>query len=131
MTTSPPSVFSPKVFGAFLPGKLDVLYALELCVSEDTRSGPVPRMSVPFARPSGTSLYEADALTWRLYHCHAACIANAINNDGYGPELACQLHDALWPALPRAPVSVDQIRSALASIRDALHAIETDRSWYV
>jgi hypothetical protein len=69
------------VFGAETARALDALLALEECVSAEMRHGGVVAMeSVPFARPSGVSMYEADALTWRLYHTHASCVVNAINN---------------------------------------------------
>jgi hypothetical protein len=60
--------FSAEVFGAETARALDALLALEGCVSADTmRGGVVATESVPFARPTGVSMYEADALTWRFY----------------------------------------------------------------
>ena len=84
--------FSAEVFGADMARALDAFAALEVCISADTlRCGGAAATaaeSVPFARPSGVSMYEADALTWRLYHTHASCVVNAINNAAYGDGLA-------------------------------------------
>ena len=55
--------FSVEVFGADMARALDAFAALEVCISADTlRGGAVAAESVPFARPSGVSMYEADAL---------------------------------------------------------------------
>jgi hypothetical protein len=55
---------------------LDARATLDACVSADTlRCAPQNMMvpvSVPSARPTGASLYEADALTWRFYRTRAA-----------------------------------------------------------
>ena len=90
-------VFSAEVFGADMARVLNAFAALEVCVSADMlRIGAVAAESVPFARPSGVSMYEADALTWRLYHTHASCAVNAINNAAYGGALARALYACLF-----------------------------------
>ena len=122
-------VFSVEVFGADMARALDAFAALEVCISADTLrcGGAVAEESVPFARPSGVSMYEADALTWRLYHAHASCVVNAINNAAYGDELARALHAHLFASFaepnvvhPMVAVSVDQVRAALSAVRRAL-----------
>ena len=123
--------FSAAVFGADMARALDAFAALEACISADTlRGGAVAAESVPFARPSGVSMYEADALTWRLYHTHASCVVNAINNAAYGDELARALHAYLFASFaepnvvhPLLAVSDDQVRAALSAVRRALRAI--------
>jgi hypothetical protein len=81
--------FSAEAFGAKTAGALNVLLALEECVSADMlRGGAVATESVQFARPTGISMYEADALTWRFYHYHNNSVAHAINNTAYGDALA-------------------------------------------
>ena len=122
--------FSAEVFGADMARALDAFAALEVCISEDTLrcGGAVATAeSVPFARPTGVSMYEADALTWRLYHAHASCVVNAINNAAYGDELARALHAHLFASFaepnvahPMVAVSVDQVRAALSAVRRAL-----------
>ena len=120
--------FSVDVFGADMARALDAFAALEVCISADTlRGGAVGEESVPFARPTGVSMYEADALTWRLYHTHASCVVNAINNAAYGDELARALHAHLFASFaepnvvhPMVAVSVDQVRAALSAVRRAL-----------
>lgn len=121
--------FSAEVFGADMARALDAFAALEACISADTLrcGGAVAAESVPFARPSGVSMYEADALTWRLYHAHASCVVNAINNAAYGDELARALHAHLFASFaepnvvhPMVAVSVDQVRAALSAVRRAL-----------
>ena len=122
--------FSAEVFGAEMARALDAFAELEVCISADTLRGgavPVAAESVPFARPSGVSMYEADALTWRLYHTHASCVVNAINNAAYGDELARALHAHLFASFaepnvahPMVAVSVDQVRAALSAVRRAL-----------
>ena len=122
--------FSVEVFGADMARALDAFAALEVCISADTLrcGGAVATAeSVPFARPSGVSMYEADALTWRLYHAHASCVVNAINNAAYGDELARALHAHLFATFaepnvvhPMVAVSVDQVRAALSAVRRAL-----------
>ena len=123
--------FSAEVFGADMARALDAFAALEVCISADTlRCGgavATAAESVPFARPSGASMYEADALTWRLYHTHASCVVNAINNAAYGDELARALHAHLFASFaepnvvhPMVAVSVDQVRAALSAVRRAL-----------
>ena len=125
--------FSVEVFGAERARALDALAALEACVSADLMRGrAVAPESVPFARPTGASLYEADALTWRLYHSHASCVANAINNAAYGDELARALYARLIllssseeeeGTVNLRPTSVDDVRAALAALRRALRAL--------
>ena len=120
--------FSAEVFGADMARALDAFAELEGCISADTlRGGAVAVESVPFARPTGVSMYEADALTWRLYHTHASCVVNAINNAAYGDELARALHAHLFASFaepnvvhPMVAVSVDQVRAALSAVRRAL-----------
>jgi hypothetical protein len=90
-------VFSEAAYkSAPLARLLNALYALEACVSADTLNRAPPcrlaTESAPFARPQGTSLYEADALTWRFYYTDANCVVSAINNAAYGPVLARALH---------------------------------------
>jgi hypothetical protein len=130
--------FSAEVFGADMARALDAFAALEVCISADTlRSGGAlaTAESVPFARPSGVSMYEADALTWRLYHTHASCVVNAINNAAYGDELARALHAHLFASFaepnvvhPMVAVSVDQVRAALSAVRRALlRALMSDK----
>ena len=124
--------FSAEVFGAEMARALDAFAELEVCISADTLCGgavPVAAESVPFARPSGVSMYEADALTWRLYHTHASCVVNAINNAAYGDGLARALHAYLFASFaepnvvhPLLAVSVDQVRAALSAVRRALRA---------
>ena len=125
--------FSAEVFGADMARALDAFAALEVCISADTLrcGGAVATAeSVPFARPSGVSMYEADALTWRLYHTHASCVVNAINNAAYGDELARALHAHLFASFAEpnvvhpmmVAVSVDQVRAALLAVRRALRA---------
>ena len=124
--------FSVEVFGADMARALDAFAALEVCISADTLrcGGAVAEESVPFARPSGASMYEADALTWRLYHTHASCVVNAINNAAYGDGLARALHAHLFASFaepnvvhPMVAVSVDQVRAALSAVRRALRAV--------
>ena len=122
--------FSAEVFGADMARALDAFAALEVCITADTLrcGGAVATAeSVPFARPSGVSMYEADALTWRLYHAHASCVVNAINNAAYGDELARALHAHLFASFaepnvvhPMVAVSVDQVRAALLAVRRVL-----------
>jgi hypothetical protein len=128
-TTTTACVFSAEVFGADMARALDAFAALEVCISSDTlrSGGAVAAESVPFARPSGVSMYEADALTWRLYHTHASCVVNAINNAVYGDGLARALHAYLFASFaepnvvhPMLAVSVDQVRAALSAVRRAL-----------
>jgi hypothetical protein len=122
--------FSVEVIGADMARALDAFAALEVCISADTmKGGAVAAESVPFARPTGVSMYEADALTWRLYHTHASCVVNAINNAAYGDALARALHACLFassaePGIvhPLLPVSVDGVRAALSAVRRALRA---------
>jgi hypothetical protein len=130
--------FSVEVFGADMARALDAFAALEVCITADTLlcGGAVATAeSVPFARPSGVSMYEADALTWRLYHTHASCVVNAINNAAYGDELARALHAHLFASFaepnvvhPMVAVSVDQVRAALSAVRRALlRALMSDK----
>jgi hypothetical protein len=71
--------FAAEVFGAKTARALDALLALEERVSADMlRGGAVAVESVPFARPTGVSLYEADALTWHFYHLYASNVAHAL-----------------------------------------------------
>jgi hypothetical protein len=130
-TTTIARVFSAEVFGADMARALDAFAALEVCISADTlRGGALATAeSVPFARPSGVSMYEADALTWRLYHTHASCVVNAINNAAYWDGLARALHAHLFASRaepnvvhPMVAVSVDQVRAALLAVRRALRA---------
>ena len=123
--------FSVEVFGAERARALDALAALEACVSADLMRGrAVAPESVPFARPTGASLYEADALTWRLYHTQAGCVAHAINNAAYGDALARALYARLIlltsseeeDTVNIRPTSVDDVRAALAALRRALRA---------
>ena len=125
--------FSVEVFGAERARALDALAALEACVSADLMRGrAVAPESVPFARPSGASLYEADALTWRLYHTQAGCVAHAINNAAYGEALARALYARLIllsaseeeDTVNIRPTSVDDVRAALAALRRALRTLE-------
>ena len=126
------ALFSAKVFGAERARALDALAALEACVSADLMRGrAVAPESVPFARPTGASLYEADALTWRLYHTQAGCVAHAINNAAYGETLARALYARLIlqttseeeeDTVNIRPTSVDDVRAALAALRRALRA---------
>jgi hypothetical protein len=105
---------------------LDAFAALEVCISADTlRGGVVAQESTPFARPTGVSMYEADALTWRLYHTHASCVVNAINNAAYGDALARALYVSLFASGEETkvhilPASVDGVRAALSAVRRAL-----------
>ena len=128
------ALFSAKVFGAERARALDALAALEACVSADLLRGrAVAPESVPFARPTGASLYEADALTWRLYHTQAGCVAHAINNAAYGDALARALYARLILQTSSEeeedtvniirPTSVDDVRAALAALRRALRAL--------
>jgi hypothetical protein len=119
--------FSAEVFGAEIARALDTFAALEMCVSADTlRGGAVAQESTPFARPTGVSMYEADALTWRLYHMHAGCVVHAINNAAYGDALARALYACLFALAAEAdtvhilPASVDSVRAALLAVRRAL-----------
>jgi hypothetical protein len=83
--------------GAETARALDALFAFEMCVSADTlRCGAMAPESVPFARPTGVSMYEADALTWRFYHTNVSCVAHAINNAAYGDALARALFARLF-----------------------------------
>jgi hypothetical protein len=119
--------FSAEVFGA--KTALDALLVLEECVSADMlRGGAVTTESVPFARPTGVSMYEADALTWRFYHLYANNVAHAINNAAYGDALARALFARLFErpqeeVHPLRPSSVDDVRAAIAALRRALRAI--------
>jgi hypothetical protein len=97
-------------------------------VSADTlRGGAVATESMPFARPTGVSMYEADALTWRFYHIHASLVAHAINNTAYGDALARALFERLFERPEEEahlrPSSVDEVRAATATLRRALRAI--------
>jgi hypothetical protein len=86
-------LFSAAVYGA---GAARALAALDVCVSADTLrcvpQGLIVPESMPFARPTGASVYEADALTWRFYHTHANCLVNALGNAAYGDALARALY---------------------------------------
>jgi hypothetical protein len=119
------SCFSAQVFGVDTARALDALLALEECVSADMlRGGAVAVESVPFARPTGVSVYEADALTWRFYHCHTNSVPHAINNAAYGDALARALFARLFELpeeeAPLRPSSVYEVRAAIAALRRAL-----------
>ena len=126
-------LFLAAVYGAAPARALDALAALDVCVSADTlrcvpQSMIVPE-SVPFARPTGVSMYEADALTWRFYHTHANCLVGALNQTSYGGPLALALYEHLMKqyyedeALRTRQfhtVPIDQVRAALTALRRAL-----------
>jgi hypothetical protein len=126
--------FSTEVFGAEMARALDAFAELEVRISASTRYGRAAAAeSVPFARPSGVSMYEADALTGRLYHTHTSYVVNAINDTAYGKGLARALFVGLFPFFPESnmeypflPVSVDVVRAALLALRRALHAIANE-----
>jgi hypothetical protein len=58
-----PSVFCPHTFGAALARKLDALYIMEAVWHAVDR--PYKPFTGLFAKPDGTSYYEADELTCR------------------------------------------------------------------
>jgi hypothetical protein len=121
--------FAAEVFGAKTARALDAL--LEERMSAEMRHGGVVAMeSVPFARPIGISMYEADALTWRFYHLYANNVAHALNNAAYGDALTRALFARLFSserpeeeAHPLRPSSVDEVRAAIATLRRTLRAL--------
>jgi hypothetical protein len=122
MKTAFAPCFSVEVFGAETARALDALLALEECVSAEMRRGGVVAMeSVPFARPTGVSIYEADALTWRFYHYHNNGVAHALNNAAHGGAFArAPLARPLKRPEEEAhlrPSSVDDVRAAIAALR--------------
>jgi hypothetical protein len=128
MKTAFAPCFSAEVFGAETARALDALLALEECVSAEMRRGGVVAMeSVPFARPTGVSIYEADALTWRFYHYHNNSVAHALNNAAYGEAFARALFARLFKRPEEEahlrPSSVDDVRAAIAALRRALRAL--------
>jgi hypothetical protein len=99
-------------------------------MSAEMRHGGVVAMeSVPFARPTGVSMYEADALTWRFYHLYANNVAHALNNAAYGEAFARALFARLFSSeRPEEeallwPSSVDEGRAAIAALRRTLRAL--------
>ena len=98
---------------------LHALRELECLIIAETAALPVSPDSIPFATPSGT-LYEADCLTWKFFHCHSAAIAYAINMNGYGTDLSDRLLEALCPPGSVRPVSVDVLKEGLLGIRRRL-----------
>jgi hypothetical protein len=128
-TTTIAPCFSAEIFGAKTARALDALLALEKCVSADMlHGGVVAAESVPFARPTGVSMYEADALTWRFYHLYANTVAHVLNNAAYGEAFARALFARLFSsekpeAHPLRPSSVDEVRAAIATLRRALRAL--------
>ena len=115
-----------RVFQTFAPElsePLNVLYALECLVAKDTIAvAAVPVASVPFAKPSDAgTLYEADALTWRVYHAFPEAITHAINNQAYGADFATRLRDALHlSADAPQPVSVSDAKARVLKLRAQL-----------
>jgi hypothetical protein len=120
--------FAAEVFGADTARALDALLALEECLSADMlRDGAVAAESVPFARPTGVSMYEADALTWRFYHLHTNSVTHAIDISAYGDALARALFALLFSERPEEvahlrPSSVDDVRAAITTLRRALRS---------
>ena len=121
--------FSAEVFGADKARALDALLGLEECMAAEMRHGGVVAMeSVPFARPTGVSMYEADALTWRFYHLYASNVAHTLNNAAYGEAFSRALFTRLFSERPEEeallwPSSVDEVRAAIAALRRALRAL--------
>jgi hypothetical protein len=93
------------------------------------QGGAVATESVPFARPTGVSMYEADALTWRFYHIHPNSVAHAINNTAYGDSdalaraLFARLFERPEEEAHLRPSSVYEVCAAIAGLRRALCAI--------
>ncbi len=120
--------FSAEAFGAETVRALDALLALEGCVSADTlRCGVVATESAPFARPTGVSMYEADALTWRFYHIHTNSVVHAIKNTANADALARVLFARLFEKPEEEahlrPSSVDEVHTVIAALRRALRAV--------
>ena len=98
---------------------LGALRELECLIIAETKAFPVSPDSIPFATPSGT-LYEADCLTWKFFHCHSSALAYAVNMNGYGVALSDRLLQALCPPGSVRPVSVDVLKDGLLGIRRRL-----------
>ena len=86
---------------------LCALRELECLIIAETAAFPVSPDSIPFVTPSGT-LYEADCLTWKFFHCHSAALAYAVNMNGYGVAPSDRLLQALcspeWSLLFKKPL---------------------------
>jgi hypothetical protein len=129
------TLFSTKVYGTQCALALNALCALETCVIADILCGPVAPETVPFVRPQrqeqeekeedeGTRLlYVADTLTWRFYHMWASCVVHAINNKAYGTALGRALYEGLFGFAVLEPLSVDNVREAVLSVRRTLRAL--------
>lgn len=98
---------------------LHSLRELECLIIAETAGLPVNPDSIPFATPSGT-LYEADCLTWKFFHCHSAALAYAVNMNGYGVTLSDRLLEALCPPGSVRPVSIHVLKEGLLGIRRRL-----------
>ena len=119
----------PHFFQAFAPelsAKLNVLYELEGFVVKDThRAGVMPPAALLFATPSAAgTLYEADALTYRLCYLFPEAVPHAVNNQAYGAELAARLRDVLVFPDPSRPVSVSDARARVLALREQLFAMQ-------
>lgn len=103
---------------------LAALAALERRLAADARQ-IIDDATPPFARPTGATLYEADALTWRARHVLLEAIAYEVN---FGARAeGARLRAAL--GLPRAGrISVPALSARLLALRTALRAHGARRS---
>jgi hypothetical protein len=136
MTTVAPKaeiepLFSLAVYGKGPERALDALAALNVCVSANTLRCAPRSLIVPFARPTGASMYEADALTWRFYDTHASCLDRALIQKTYGVLLAHALYeDFMKPYYEDETLRtrqfhtdpIEQVLAALTALRRALRA---------
>ena len=116
-----------KAFAPEISEPLNVLYALERFVAKDAKAvAAVPVASVPFAKPSDAgTLYEADALTWRVYHAYPEAISHAINNQAYGADFAARLRCVLATDTSQ-PVSVSDAKARVLRLREQLFLMKSD-----
>ena len=85
----------------------------------------VPVASLPFAKPSDAgTLYEADALTRRVYHTFPEAISHAISNQAYGADFAAHLR-AVLPFSAQQPVSVSDAKASVLKPREQLSSSES------
>lgn len=111
---------------------LDALHALEVCVSADAlRFGTVRAPEdVPFTRPEGGTLYEADALTLRM--CQSANADRIVHwhtiiEHTYGQTLARALYAGLFLRVDPATYN-NHMNAAMHSARGTItveHVLET------
>ena len=86
----------------------------------------MPPAALLFAtRSEAGTLYEADALTYRLCYLFSEAVPHAVNNQAYGADLAARLRDVLlvFPD-PSQPVSVSDARARVLALREQLFAMK-------